>query len=427
MYVGQPRCWLFFFVLFGWSTLVNAQNERLDLTDVCLLALRQHPSIVIRQDGILAAESDLAAAQWQRFPSLGVDLNTAVAQNTEAGQKTDRLGATLRVQQPIWSGGRIDAEIDAARVRHGLAEVDKRQAEQDLLSRVVEVYIEHQRWQARLRVAEENLLEHRRLLALIERRTDQKVSSRADLALAQARLQQALAEQQGFRLGEQKTLHNLSQLLGVRVQGEDLRPAPLNQIAWPDLPTALQAAEVHSPHLQRLQAEVALAQVDVATRRAVLYPQLSLRYEKFTGSAQTSANDRLMLALEYQPGAGLGSLSSAKAAARRVSMASGGVELGLRELSDRVGEAFNEWQIFATQRSTAEDYAAATRDVMASYLRQFTVGRKTWQEVLNAQREVAQSAYAAIDTIQGEILASYRLAILTGQLSPASLIEQKQK
>jgi adhesin transport system outer membrane protein len=51
---------------------------------------------------------------------------------------------------------------------------------------------------------------------------------------------------------------------------------------------------------------------------------------------------------------------------------------------------------------------------MASYLRQYTAARKTWIEVLNAQRELAQARYTAIDTTYGLKLAFYKLDILTG-------------
>ena len=419
--------WLFIFLCWFWTVPAAAQREPLDLMDAGLLALRQHPSIMIRNEGILVADDELSASKWQRFPSFGVDLNSALSRSSAAGQSSDQSGATLRIQQPLWTAGRIDAEIDGARARRAAAEIDKRQAEQDLLTKVSEVFIENQRWRERLAVAQTNVEEHRRLLELIERRSAQKVSSLADLALAKARLQQATAEQLGFEMGEQKTLIHLSELVGVQLGRKDLLSVASFGVQWPSLQEAQQAAQSHSPRLLRLNAEVSLAQADAATRRAAQYPQLLLRYEKSTGANQSTSEHRLMVVLEYQPGAGLSSFSVASAAARRITMADGAIDLGVRELQERVADIFNDWQSYSVQRDTAQQYAAATRDVMESSLRQFTAGRKTWQEVLNAQREVAQSAYASIDIVQGGILASYRLAILTGELAAASMREKKIK
>ena len=42
------------------------------------------------------------------------------------------------------------------------------------------------------------------------------------------------------------------------------------------------------------------------------------------------------------------------------------------------------------------------------------------------QREVAQSAFAAIDADAGEVLATHRLAILTGRTSIASLNKDRR-
>ena len=427
MIFRQRPHWLFLFLIWFWAVPAAAQREPLDLMDAGLLAIRQHPSIVIRNEGILVADDELSASQWQRFPSFGVDLNSALTRNSVAGQSSDQNGATIRIQQPLWTAGRIDAEIEGARARRAAAEIDKRQAEQDLLARVSEVYIENQRWRERLAVAKANVEEHRRLLELIERRSEQKVSSLADLALAKARLQQAVAEQLGFQMGEQKTLIHLSELVGVQLGRNDLLSVASFGVQWPNLRDAQQAAQAYSPRLLRLNSDVTLARADAAARRAAQYPQLFLRYEKFSGGSQTISNNRLMVVLEYQPGAGLGSWSVASAAARRITMADGAVDLGVRELQERVADIFNDWQSYSVQRDTTQQYATATRDVMDSSLRQFTAGRKTWQEVLNAQREVAQSAYSSIDIAQGVILASYRLAILTGELAAASMREKKIK
>jgi adhesin transport system outer membrane protein len=53
--------------------------------------------------------------------------------------------------------------------------------------------------------------------------------------------------------------------------------------------------------------------------------------------------------------------------------------------------------------------------VLVSYQRQFQASKKTWQDLLNAVRELAQNQYALADaraSLQG---AMYRLQIRTGQ------------
>jgi adhesin transport system outer membrane protein len=63
---------------------------------------------------------------------------------------------------------------------------------------------------------------------------------------------------------------------------------------------------------------------------------------------------------------------------------------------------------------------------MASYLRQYTTGRKSWLDVMNAQREQTQARYSAVDVAAGVLLSSLKLDILTGRLNRASLSAKDQ-
>jgi adhesin transport system outer membrane protein len=53
--------------------------------------------------------------------------------------------------------------------------------------------------------------------------------------------------------------------------------------------------------------------------------------------------------------------------------------------------------------------------VLASYQRQFQAGRKTWQDLLNAVRELAQNQYALVDARAAMLGAMHRLQVRLGQ------------
>ena len=56
--------------------------------------------------------------------------------------------------------------------------------------------------------------------------------------------------------------------------------------------------------------------------------------------------------------------------------------------------------------------------MVASYLRQFRVGKKSWLDVLNAQGEKAQAYYLKTDIEMPLLLAKFRLQALTGAFRP---------
>jgi adhesin transport system outer membrane protein len=63
----------------------------------------------------------------------------------------------------------------------------------------------------------------------------------------------------------------------------------------------------------------------------------------------------------------------------------------------------------------------ATEDVVASYLRQYQIGKKNWLDVLNALRESAQAHYSAVDVASSTQSLQLRLMLLTGPLNDQAL------
>lgn len=56
-----------------------------------------------------------------------------------------------------------------------------------------------------------------------------------------------------------------------------------------------------------------------------------------------------------------------------------------------------------------------SQHVLESYSRQFTAGRKTWIDLLNAVRELAQNQYACADSQAVLAAAFYRLQVRLGE------------
>lgn len=87
-----------------------------------------------------------------------------------------------------------------------------------------------------------------------------------------------------------------------------------------------------------------------------------------------------------------------------------------RLLEQQVRNSIAEWQALREQHPSATALVQATQDVVASYLRQYQIGRKNWLDVLNALRESVQAAYTATDIEFGMQSAQIRLMLYSGQL-----------
>jgi adhesin transport system outer membrane protein len=74
-----------------------------------------------------------------------------------------------------------------------------------------------------------------------------------------------------------------------------------------------------------------------------------------------------------------------------------------------------EWSNTRKRIAALEKSVQGSDLVLASYQRQFQAGRKTWQDLLNAVRELAQNQYALVDAQATMMGAMYRLQVRMGQ------------
>jgi adhesin transport system outer membrane protein len=372
-------------------------------------ALLSHPAIENRRSAQAAARAELDGAQWQRFPSLSVE---AAAANSGASS------GVVRIEQLLWTGGRINATIDAAGTRvaaSGAALDEERLA---IALRVIAAYTEAMRQQARQKEARAGVTEHEKLLALIRRRVDREVSTLTDQSLAESRMLQAMNEESAATQGLIGSLAQLTQLAGAPVAAtSELEMAlPPNSMA-----DVIAQALAYSPLLRRLGHDEATAEAEIALRRAAYMPQLALRLERNIGTQYIGARPnetRAMLVLQAQPGAGLSAMSAVNASIARREAVRLAREAAERDIRERVMLDWNE-SLSARQRLTnARRSREMSSAVFDSYTRQYVIGRKTWNDVLNAVREATQSQFALEDTRAQAIAAALRLGAQTGTLTP---------
>ena len=97
-----------------------------------------------------------------------------------------------------------------------------------------------------------------------------------------------------------------------------------------------------------------------------------------------------------------------------------------REVTRDVKIAWREYSAAKMQVSPANVLVASTTEVMDSYLRQYTVGRKSWLDVMNAQRELLHARQALVDHQAVLNLASFKIEILTGEINRQKVMSKSE-
>ncbi len=388
------------------------QGRTWTFSEVLRQSLAAHPSVLASRSSAVAAEADHESALWQRFPT--PSLQTYSSQTAGSGNIS-----SFQVQQPLWTGGRITAGIDAAQFRKEAADSAIGETSRDLALRVVAAYVEAVRQQMREEQGRRGVTEHERLLGLIGRRVQQEVSAPVDRELAQSRLYQAINDLSLNTQQRKSALTQLTQLAGRPVENVAALGAEITAVPQSE-ESALQSAIAASPTLARIAAQERAAGADVDSQRASLWPTLGLRFQRNLGGLAGVTDNQLLLVLQAQPGAGLSAMSNIEAARSRQSALEHQREAAVRDVQERVGVDWNELRYARDRLENADLSRKTAARVFESFTQQFTTGRKTWIDVLNSVREFTQAEFAFADA-EGQFAgAALRLRVITGTLLPAA-------
>lgn len=386
-------------------------------------ALSSHPSQKSQILLLQSAQAGMDSARWQFYPTPSVSVEQASASATDPSYQGASTVRRLSLQQPLWTGGRLTAGLQKARANVLVSQASMDEVRQQLALRVVQSYGDWMAAHLKILTNEKSMVTHERLQALVKRRIEEGVAPNSDSTLVVARLESLASDTSVLRAQHDIALARLGQLLGYPVMPAALA-SPLAAPHWlsSGLSNYLDQALALSPSLRKAQS---LAQVQVsvvAERRADVSPEVYVRVEQQYGNfsyRNTPSQSRLFIGLNSHFGAGLSNLAGIDIAQTQYLAALEEVEVQGRIVSEQV---LADDALAATSKSRLSALQAAltaAEEVSQSYDRQFLAGRKSWLDVMNAARELAQTELQLADMTSSQVVLTWRLAIYTQGLSAA--------
>ena len=389
-----------------------SEAQALSVDQAMQYAIKTHPLILSAEGQYRAAKSELTASRWSRFPTVG-----ASARENSFDEKQDVTTASM----PLWMGGRINADIDLAKSKRDGALSGISEAQQSVMLDTIGLFFDYFKSEKKLEIASLNVDEHQRLYEIIERRVEAATSPDVDAMLAQARLQSSRSAQ--IQAASIKDISKASLELTV---GRVVDAVLVNNNPEPfgiSLNEAVATGIKVSPRIARIESEVKGFEANIKSAKSALYPQVSLGYEKRFNDPDSSRVDQeeTFVSVQFQPGAGLAVASSISAAKQRKQSARDSLEAEKRELRRQIKTAWNEYASVSFQLEPSKMLVDATNSVIESYLRQYAVGKKSWLDVLNAQREATQARNTLVDFEVQYLTSIYRLRVLMNEINPMML------
>lgn len=381
-----------------------------ELSDALGLALARNPAITSARMDAEASGVDLKAARWRRFPTVSVQGNFYGLQ----GSSPSQVVPNLTVDMPVWNGGRTTATIRRAAAAQDVAESRLVEAQLDMALQITGLFYDCKRLSARLRVIDRNLIAMQDMERSMERRVAQEVSPRSDLDLARTRTLQTRMMRDAVSAQQRVALQRLRELVvdpNYAVSDTGIVSALWLKAGLEDL---IGLSDEFDPRRKRAEAEARIASAEAKASAATRFPALSAQY-----SYDDVYGHRLGVAVRAQA-TGLSEFTESRAASLRESAAGQRVDLAVHDLRMQVTSDYIDYTSAAGRLDVALASSLSTDGVRDSYLRQFTSGRRTWLDVMNAMREAMSAQLDVIDVQYAAAQAQTRLLIRMG-IMPAEM------
>lgn len=258
----------------GWSGPAGAVT----LGELVRQAAFNNPSALARQRAAEAAAEGVSAARWQFFPTPSVSVERAgLTSSRDLSYNGDDTVVTLRLQQTLWSGGRLSAQLEQAGHNQQSAEEGLREQRFRLAEQVISQYSLWVRSDLAAAANQKNLKALEDFLAQSLRREKEGAAAKVDVTLVRGRRDQALTDLLGAKAGRQSARLQLEQLVGLPLSDDELRADIEKQPVDDDLALLTEAMLDGSPLLKRLRADAKVQEAAIKIRSASYWPEVYAR------------------------------------------------------------------------------------------------------------------------------------------------------
>jgi adhesin transport system outer membrane protein len=353
------------------------------ISKLVLEATNQNPQIKAQQSDVQSAKYSQDEAFWQYFPT-----PTISADNWAGGSQS----ASLKLQQPLYTGGKLSAQYDKAKNTASSAEMSLEETRLTMGLNVAQTINDLIAANGRFFVYSESAQRLEQYHGMIKRRIKAGVSPQSDLYLAQARLTEAQIGYETAVAEQERSLVALGELVGRKVELGEMNDVLFKEACKINLPSIYKktnyVASVLQTHpgLKRYDKQIDAAKNEVEIKQSSLLPTLYTKAETYSAS-NNSAQARYSIGVQYTPNAGLSSLSAISAAKANVITITQEKDKFKADLVKQANDLLIDYKISETRYKNYLFAVENSRQAADSYQRLFVAGKKSWYDVLNAEQD----------------------------------------
>lgn len=375
--------------------------------DLVSKAINYHPSIKMSEEAFKMSEEEINSAMWQYFPTPSVDFSNST--------KNDQVVAKL--EQPIWTGGKLDSQYDIALSNKVEAEYTLEESKFKLVEKILSLLQSYYQGKS----AEISLKEGYERLSLfsemIDKRIEAGISSQSDKLLLNSRLVQIKTDIVNAKSKQTLALKQLSLLVGEKVETINFS---LNKYNLDNRQVNSLVDEMIKSHptIRKMEEQVKSSTFKIEKEKSVLYPTLSLVAEHKSGDVytedETQTDNVVYLSLKATTGAGLSFLSNIEKAKLNTKKTQADRDTKEKELTDSLIIDYNNMLLVKEKIENQKINFEYSQEVFESYKRLFIAGKKQWLDLVNSSKELMDVSVSYRDSKEFYNILRYKIALQTG-------------
>lgn len=389
--------------------LWGAEASAEDLIEIYNAAVNNDPVYQSQALTLKAEQEGPASTRADLLPN--VRLFAARARNDDEVTGAGALGGQgsaaynsneygVSVTQTLYNKDRFVA-YEQSKLRAEAAAVEFRQAQQDLILRVLDRYLAVLSAQDNLELATTEQRAIQRQLDLASSRLEVGLGTSTDLHDARARFELAQAQEIRAQQALEDAYQALEELIGRRVEGLDglKEDSPLTPPTPSDPGIWVERAKENNLELISASLNEEISKREVSRQKARRMPNLDLvvshNVADDSGSVgggdvdRTSTAARLQLEVPIYQGGGIS--ADARAASYRFQAAEQQTESALRAATRSASSAYLEVTTSVREASALDQAVLASEKALESRKEGFEAGLNTNLDVLDAQRDLFQA------------------------------------
>lgn len=374
-------------------------------------AISTHPSIAMAQNIVDGSQYQQDSAKWEYYPTPSLDVSY---------KSKDKKSMIARLDQPIWTGGKIDAKYEIATYEKEEAEYALDEGKYKIIDDGIKILQDYLTTKEKIHLLNQNKAQFGKLSEMLNRMMNAGILSQTDKDLLKSRIAMLSSD-----LMVTKSKHKISKvqfeiLTGKAQQCEikyEYKKILPNHL---DMNNLIEDLRAYHPALKIMLMKLKIANEEINLEKANLWPTISLRAEHKRGTiydeSDPESENLAYIAFSMTTGAGLSALANIEKAHINISKVKNEKYAKEKTLVDELMADYTAYITAIGHLDLLTKDVKGAEKLYESNRRLFISQQKKWLDVVNSLSALNNLIIKQSQVkIQKQIL-EYKLALKIGKI-----------